>query len=165
MCRVVRTLQAMTLFDVARFAFQVPPIAIDIPCASSCSIWITLSILISLNPTEDKCLESLKSKSLLPRTHVKLSLVARGPKFYYANISWNISSGKQFFGATKYSSSFPFFSSSPSFLSFFLCFFLFFLSLNFSFIAPWQDLQYAFWRTPIFLSCNYSVLVSLRHGV
>ncbi|XP_015778266.1 PREDICTED: uncharacterized protein LOC107356138 [Acropora digitifera] len=41
---------------------------------------------------EDKCLEFLDTKSFLRRTHVKIYLVARGPKFYYANISWNISS-------------------------------------------------------------------------
>ena len=153
MCRLVRTLQAMTSFDVARFACHVPPIAIDIPSASSCSIWITLSILISLNPTEDNCSEFLDSKSFLPRTDVKIHLVERSPKFYYANISWKISSGKQFFGATKsfLFISLLFFSSSPSLLYFFLCFFLFFLSFNFSFIAPWQDLECTFWRTPILL--------------
>lgn len=153
MCRLVRTLQAMTSFDVARFAFHVPPIAIDILCASSCSIWITLSILISLNPTEAICNEFRKSKSFLQSLHVKIYLVERGPKFYYANISWKISSGKQFFGATKsfLFISLLFFSSSPSLLYLFLCFFLFFISLNFSLIAPWQDLECAFWRTPILL--------------
>ena len=145
MCRLVRTLQAMTLFDVARFAcHKVPPISIDIPCASSCSICITLSILISLNSTEDDCREFLTSKSFLPKSLVNLYLVARGPQFYYANISWDISSGKQFLEQVNHSPSFPFFSSSSSLLSFFLCFFVFFLSLNFFFIAPLQYLEYAF---------------------
>ncbi|XP_067016057.1 uncharacterized protein [Acropora muricata] len=45
-----------------------------------------------LKKGQDNCFEFLESKSFLPRTHVKIHLVARGPKFYYAKISWNISS-------------------------------------------------------------------------
>ena len=147
MRRLSKTPHAMTSFEVARFVCQVPPIAIDIPNTFSYRIWITLSILISLNSTGNYCREFLVSKSFLPKASVKLSLIKRGPKFYYVNISWNISSGKQFCGATK---SFPFIFFLFFFFLSSLCFLLFFFSLNFFLLAPLQDLEHAFWQTPFY---------------
>lgn len=147
-----------TWFDVARFVCQVLPIAIDIPCTSNYSIWITLSSLISFDPTEDDCAKNFSDP--LPKEDIKVTVeyipFVRGlHPFFNATISWSVSSGKQFLKQPVNFLSFVLF-----FLSYFLLFFLF---LNFFSLAPLQDLEYAFWETPILLSCN-GVLASVRHG-